>query len=279
MYGADRPEPAFNMHELVAHTAFAIAADSLFNCTDNMIASWSRKVRWALTDADPKNKRGVSILREWAALNESVPADQRGPLLQALFDLRTEHPISPASPVVRCAFSDRNPHSRMPLDPAHVHLKRTRVCPMAFLSGVHSRLPVGTVNCVQTLKAAKDFHDDFQILSLAMHDTTGATMTWCLMELARRPDFQAKVAAEARQVIAAKDAGNSTGDGASTKTRPPLTYEDLYKMPLLTKCINETLRLYPPVSYGSQRMLEEDEWLHCGPGTVFAVYHGFCHQP
>jgi hypothetical protein len=28
---------------------------------------------------------------------------------------------------VRCAFSDRNLHSRMPLDPTHVRLKRTRV--------------------------------------------------------------------------------------------------------------------------------------------------------
>jgi TPR repeat protein len=27
----------------------------------------------------------------------------------------------------RCAFSDRNLHSRMPLDPTHVRLKRTRV--------------------------------------------------------------------------------------------------------------------------------------------------------
>ena len=30
--------------------------------------------------------------------------------------------------------------------------------------------------------------------------------------------------------------------------------------------INETLRLYPAVSYGSQRMLEKDTELHCGPG-------------
>jgi hypothetical protein len=28
---------------------------------------------------------------------------------------------------VRCAFSDRNLHSRMPLDPTHVRLKRTCV--------------------------------------------------------------------------------------------------------------------------------------------------------
>jgi hypothetical protein len=32
---------------------------------------------------------------------------------------------------------DRKLHSRMPLDPTHVRLKRTRVWPMAFLSGVH----------------------------------------------------------------------------------------------------------------------------------------------
>jgi hypothetical protein len=31
------------------------------------------------------------------------------------------------NPRVRCAFSDRNLHSRMPLDPTHVRLKRTRV--------------------------------------------------------------------------------------------------------------------------------------------------------
>jgi hypothetical protein len=38
---------------------------------------------------------------------------------------------------VRCAFPDRNLHSRMPLDPTHVRFKRTCVWPMAFLSGVH----------------------------------------------------------------------------------------------------------------------------------------------
>jgi hypothetical protein len=39
---------------------------------------------------------------------------------------------------VRFFFSDRNLHSRMPLDPTHVRLKRTCVRPMAFLLEVHS---------------------------------------------------------------------------------------------------------------------------------------------
>jgi tetratricopeptide (TPR) repeat protein len=54
----------------------------------------------------------------------------------------------------RCAFSDRNLHSRMPLDPMHVRLKLVHACDQwhssrksAFLTGSPP------VNCVQTLKA------------------------------------------------------------------------------------------------------------------------------
>jgi hypothetical protein len=39
---------------------------------------------------------------------------------------------------VRCAFSDRNVHSRMPLVPTPARFKRAGVCPMGFRSGVHS---------------------------------------------------------------------------------------------------------------------------------------------
>jgi hypothetical protein len=53
---------------------------------------------------------------------------------------------------VRCAFSDRNLHSRMPLDPTHVCLKRAGVTNDIPL-GCPLLLPVHTVNCVQTLKA------------------------------------------------------------------------------------------------------------------------------
>jgi hypothetical protein len=50
-------------------------------------------------------------------------------------------------------FFNRILHSRMPLDPTCVRLKRCHACdPMAFLSGVYCLLPVGTVNSVQTLK-------------------------------------------------------------------------------------------------------------------------------
>jgi arginyl-tRNA synthetase len=63
--------------------------------------------------------------------------------------------------MVRCAFSGRNAHSRMPLDPTHVqaNMRVTNGIPL----GCPLFLPVGTVNCVQTLKvyvagATQDLH-------------------------------------------------------------------------------------------------------------------------
>ena len=100
----------------------------------------------------------------------------------------------------------------------------------------------------------KALHDDIMIMTFAMHDTTAATISLCLMELARRPALQDRVAEEARAVL-----GQRSGEAT-------MEYADLYRMPLLTKCINETLRVWPAVSYGSQRELETDEVLHCGPG-------------
>jgi hypothetical protein len=63
------------------------------------------------------------------------------------FDLRVD---------VRCAFSDRNLHSRMPLDPTPARLKLEHACDHCHSSwGVHYLLPVDTVNSVQTRKAGR----------------------------------------------------------------------------------------------------------------------------
>jgi hypothetical protein len=46
--------------------------------------------------------------------------------------------IQAAIDAVRCAFSHRSLHSRMPLVPTPARLQQACVCPMTFLSGVHS---------------------------------------------------------------------------------------------------------------------------------------------
>ena len=49
---AQVPAPAFNLHELLASTAFAVAADCLFGVEDEVIDAWSVPLRWALGIAD-----------------------------------------------------------------------------------------------------------------------------------------------------------------------------------------------------------------------------------
>jgi hypothetical protein len=53
---------------------------------------------------------------------------------------------------VRCPFFDRLLHSMMSLVPTPVRLKLLLACGQCLSSRVVTRLPVVTVNCVQTLK-------------------------------------------------------------------------------------------------------------------------------
>merc|ERR1719487_1511201 len=84
MYCANSPDPAFNVHDLFAETAFAIAAENLFGLDDETIAQWSRPVRWALQRVEGTNTKAVEILKGWMELLKNWPAEKRGPLLQAL---------------------------------------------------------------------------------------------------------------------------------------------------------------------------------------------------
>jgi hypothetical protein len=65
---------------------------------------------------------------------------------------------------VRCAFSDRNLHSRMPLDPTHVRLKLEHACEQWHSSRESTALIVVTINYVQTLKAEKYITEVEQML-------------------------------------------------------------------------------------------------------------------
>ncbi|XP_072275696.1 cytochrome P450 4B1-like isoform X1 [Pyxicephalus adspersus] len=64
------------------------------------------------------------------------------------------------------------------------------------------------------------------------HDTTASGISWTLYCMAKYPEHQEKCREEIREVL---------GD------RGTVLWEDLAKMPYITMCIKESMRLYPPV--------------------------------
>jgi len=81
------------------------------------------------------------------------------------------------------------------------------------------------------------------LLLFAGHDTTGHTMTWLLLELARHPSILADVQQEADTFF------------ENLQGRDP-SYQDLGQLRFLDRCITETLRLWPAVANGTFRQLQ-----------------------
>ncbi len=80
----------------------------------------------------------------------------------------------------------------------------------------------------------KVIRDQIMAVLLAGRDTTAATLSWTLYELANYPAVWTKLRETVLEKVGA--------------TRNP-TYDDIKGMTYLTHAINETLRLYPAVPY------------------------------
>ena len=90
---------------------------------------------------------------------------------------------------------------------------------------------------------ADEILDEVMTMFVAGHDTTSVVLTWTLVLLHQYPESLQKV----RQEIDENYHGQ------------PLNNEELKKFTYLKMCINESMRLYPPVwSYGRKSM-EDDE--------------------
>lgn len=99
----------------------------------------------------------------------------------------------------------------------------------------------------------------------AGHDTTANTMTWLLFEVAQRPELQADLQAEADAMFTA--VGGTKG----------IRYETLgASLPLLGRCILETLRMWPAVPNGTFRELMSDDTVHGPDGPVLLKKGTYC---
>ena len=87
--------------------------------------------------------------------------------------------------------------------------------------------------------------DHVLTLLFAGHDTTTSTTSFLAYELARNPEWTARLAAELDEVC---------GD------REPTAEELFGGLPLLTRAVDETLRLYPPAWIGPRRAVRDFEF-------------------
>ncbi|KXX82803.1 Cytochrome P450 52A1 [Madurella mycetomatis] len=89
---------------------------------------------------------------------------------------------------------------------------------------------------------AKVIRDQLMAVLIAGRDTTAATLSWAIYELAHCPRAYARLGDEVLATVG--------------PARQP-TYEDLKSMSYLTHTLNETLRLYPAVPYNLRAALQD----------------------
>ncbi|KAK3683827.1 cytochrome P450 [Podospora appendiculata] len=91
-------------------------------------------------------------------------------------------------------------------------------------------------------RSPKVIRDQLMSVLIAGRDTTAATLSWTIYELAHYPAIYARLRSTILATVGA--------------TRPP-TYEDLKSLTYLTHTLNETLRLYPAVPYNLRAALRD----------------------
>tara|TARA_B100000700_G_C14970724_1_gene821239 strand:+ start:140 stop:1603 length:1464 start_codon:yes stop_codon:yes gene_type:complete len=84
------------------------------------------------------------------------------------------------------------------------------------------------------------------LFAFAGHDTTGHTLTWLLYELCKNPECKNKLIQEIDMYWINNENEN---------------YHTFFQLPYMTKCITETLRLWPALANGTYRELEKDDYV------------------
>ena len=86
--------------------------------------------------------------------------------------------------------------------------------------------------------------DQVCVLFLAGHETSASALAMACYLLARYPEAQARFAQEIEQVR-----GGTPSPNSAPSPHRPLDYEDLRSLPYGAALLQETLRLYPPLSF------------------------------
>jgi len=92
--------------------------------------------------------------------------------------------------------------------------------------------------------------DQVCFLFLAGHETSASSLGMAVYLLSCFPEAQARLRAEVLELLSSQPgAPDGTSADAPGCSNRPLTFEDLRQLPYAAAVFNETLRLYPPVSF------------------------------
>lgn len=110
----------------------------------------------------------------------------------------------------------------------------------------------------------KELIDEVMTMIIAGHETSAGTLNWVWYELSRHPDSEAIAFQEADKYV--------HGD--------TLSNEDLPNLSFIKQCIDEALRLYPPVWLYSRKAINDDEILgfHVPAGSNIFLSPYFTHR-
>ena len=97
-------------------------------------------------------------------------------------------------------------------------------------------------------KSKSELFGNAIIFTYAGHDTTANTLTWCIYEIAKNPFIQTKLQEETDLFF-------------YEQGEKEIEYIDLKRLPYMTRCIMESLRLWTAIPNGTFRELEEDEYI------------------
>lgn len=125
-----------------------------------------------------------------------------------------------------------------------------------FMSEIHyDKGPLAAMLDKRNPDSDTELYGNALIFNFAGHDTTGHTLTWLLYELCQNQTYQKKLQREVDMFW-------------SCQKENKITTNDFKRLPFMTRCIMETLRLWNPVPNGTFRELIEDEIIEGKNGQV-----------
>ncbi|CAH1274351.1 CYP4F2 [Branchiostoma lanceolatum] len=114
-----------------------------------------------------------------------------------------------------------------------------------------------------------EIREEVDTFLFAGHDTTASSLSWTLYSLAQHPHHQDKVREEVNNLLSGRDDDT-------------IQWEDLHKLPYLTMCLKEAMRLHSPLALIERKMLEDTviDGVTVPKGYDVAIHlYGLHHNP